>query len=287
MKLTNKKETSFISSKTKHIQSLFLFLIFPLTQIILLFLIAQEINALYSLPAPAYYSILITFSFLLVLGIFFFHKYLSKMTTQRKYAELSHLQAYQKEHYKHIQVQREHLTLFKNNFHKQIIYLSDLLSNNQGKQALSLLNTLTEQVNSTKEYPFCPSSIINAILSDKETECRLSSITFQADLQIGTCETISPPYLCSIFSNLLDNAINACQKIDNVSEKYIHLTARQSGDFLHIKVRNSSLVPETPKEGHGYGQKILKDIAEKYHGQFKTHYEKQTYEAYFSIQLPE
>ena len=275
------------SSKGKHVQSLFLFLILPFIQVLFFFLIMQELNALYSIPVPAYYSLLIAFSFILVLGVFFFYKHISKKSTQKKYTDLSNLQTYQKKHYKHIQAQREHLLLFKNNFHNQIALIFDLLNNKQKEQALSLLDALTTQVASTKEYPYCPSPVINAVLSDKERECQLYSIAFQANLRIGDCNTMPPSYLCSIFANLLDNAINACQKITNSSERYIHLTAKQSGDYLHIKVINSSSSPESPKEGHGLGQKILKDIAEKHHGQFTSHYENQTYEAYLSIQLPE
>ena len=265
---------------------LLLFLI-PLPILLSLFSLTYEVTYIYSLPSTIYYILLIVISFTFITITFFLQKFISKRATQKKYEELSNLQAYQKEHYKHIEAQREHLDLLKNNFHNQISLISDILSNNQHEQALELLNSLTDEVNSTKEYPFCPSPVINAVLSGKERECQLSSIAFQAELEIGACETIPASHLCSIFANLLDNAINACQKIGNTPDRYIHLTARQTGDYLHIKVKNASPAPEAPRAGHGYGQKILKDIAEKYHGSFQTHYEKQTYEAYLSIQLPE
>ena len=274
------------NTKANFAKSLFLLLLFSLPILLCLFSLTYEVTYIYSLPSTLYYTSLIIIFFIFITITFFLHKYIAKRATQKKYEALFDLQTYQKEHYRHIEAQRRHLNLLKHNFQNQISLISELLSDNQEEQAATLLNALTEQVNSTKEYPYCPSPIINAVLSGKERECQLSSIAFQAELQISTCDTIPASYLCSIFANLLDNAINACQKIDTASERYIHLTAKQAGDYLHIKVRNSSLPPKAPKVGHGFGQKILKDIADKYHGSFQTRYEKRTYEAYLSIQFP-
>lgn len=272
-------------SKNKFANYIFLLLLLPLPILLNFFIVSYELTYIKSLPSTVYYTFFMIFSFIFITITFFLQKHISKKVTQKKYVALSNLQSYQKEHYKHIEVQREHLNNFKKDFHKQITNISDLLSNEHKEPALSLLSELTKKVNSTKEYPYCSSPIINAILSGKEHECQLSSIAFSAELNINSCETIPPTHLCSIFTNLLDNAISACQHIDNVSERYIRLTSRQSGDYLHIKVTNASLSPEPPKEGHGYGQKILKDIARKYNGNFQTNFENNIYEAYFSIRL--
>ncbi len=271
-------------SKTLTIQTLFLYLVFPLSQIVILLVSVQEINAMYSIPVPAFVTIAGILLSLLVVLVYLLHSKYSKKQTEKSYQELADMQQFQKKHYEKIQKQRLELEDLKNSFEQQLDDISILLEKEQPEKALELLKTLSATIASTKEYPFCPNPVINAILWEKEQQCSNQNIPFQTDIQIGDCASVNPLHLCSIFSNLLDNAIEACTPL--TKNKFIHLTAQQSGDFIHIKVKNSSLTPSTPKQGHGYGQQILKDIAAQYSGSFRTNYKDNIYEAYFSIQMP-
>lgn len=279
------KKTSNIS-KILNIQSLFLFFVFPLSQIMNIFLCTQEICILYEISYPMIFTLIVAFFFFFILIAFYFKRQYSKKHTAQSYQELLSMQQYQKKHYEAIQQQREHLEAIKNSFENQLTDISSLLEINQTDEALYRLQNLTKEIEVTREYPFCPNSVINAVLSDKEKLCREFQITFRADMQIGSCGTMDKLHLCSMFSNLLDNALEASKKIKIPADRYIHLTAVQSGDYLHVKVTNSSMPPLSPKEGHGYGQKILEDIAARYSGSFQTHYKNHTYEAYMSILLP-
>lgn len=271
-------------AKTITIQTLFLYLVFPLSQVVTLLVVAQEINALYSIPVPVFYTIAGVLLSLLVVLIYFLYSNRSKKQTEKNYQELADLQQFQKKQYEKFQKQRLELEILKNSFEQQLNEISVLLEKEQPKKALELLQTLSTIIASTKEYPFCPNPVINAVLCEKKQQCNNQSILFQTDIQIGDCASVDPLHLCSIFSNLLDNAIEACTSLSE--NKFIHLTAKQSGDFIHIKVENSSLMPSAPKQGHGYGHRILNDIAAQYSGSFRSTYKNNIYEAYFSIQMP-
>lgn len=273
-------------SKILNIESLFLFFIFPLAQIIDLFLMTQEIHTLYKLPLPAFIAIVPGTLLFLILIAYIIHRQHSKKQTARNYQELLNIQQYQKKHYDTIQQQRIHLENITKSFEEQLKDISLLLDKDDAEKALELLRNLTAEIEATMECPFCPNPVINAVLSNMERVCREHQIAFQADMQIGACTSVDKLHLCSIFSNLLDNALEANKKIEPPDGRYIHLTALQNGDYLHIKVRNASPAPASPKEGHGYGQKILNDIAAKYAGSFQRHYENHIYEAYLCIQMP-
>ena len=283
---TNKRNTAKEPSKSKTltIQNLFLYLVFPLSQVVTLLVGAQEINALYSVPMPVFYTIAGVLLSLLVVLVYFLYSKHTKKQTEKNYQELADMQRFQKKHYEKIQKQRVELEILKNSFEQQLHDISTLLEKEQPEKALELLQSLSTTIASTKEYPFCPNPVINAVLWEKEQQCNSQNIPFRTDIQIGDCASVNPLHLCSIFSNLLDNAIEACMPLQE--NKFIHLTAKQSGDFIHIKVANSSLLPSPPKQGHGYGQQILTDIAAQYAGSFRTDYNDNTYEAYFSIQMP-
>jgi len=84
--------------------------------------------------------------------------------------------------------------------------------------------------------------------------------------------------LCSILGNLLDNAIEACEKC-NFDNKIIVLHITIKNPCILISVKNSiakSVLADNPnlitekqeKEFHGIGIKSIKTIAEKYFGRF-------------------
>ena len=82
--------------------------------------------------------------------------------------------------------------------------------------------------------------------------------------------SVAPLDLCSMFSNLLDNAIRACEELPE-DKRIIDLSARNQGDYLLIRCDNPALEhPGNQPQGTGYGKKILRDIAERYHGEFQT-----------------
>ena len=78
-------------------------------------------------------------------------------------------------------------------------------------------------------------------------------------------------HLCSIFSNLMDNAINANLSLPSGRERYIRIIAHEKQGYIAVKTenpsdrRNGKLQPD---RSMGYGLKILRDISESYDGDF-------------------
>ena len=69
---------------------------------------------------------------------------------------------------------------------------------------------------------------------------------------------------CIIFSNALDNAISACNRVPHDNQKYIHITGKVQGDFLLIEIINSHSGRGSIRSGTGLAN--IKAVAEKYHG---------------------
>lgn len=56
---------------------------------------------------------------------------------------------------------------------------------------------------------YCGNPIVNAVLEEKEAECDRNGITLHVDVRMREISNIAKSHLCSIFTNLLDNAIAA------------------------------------------------------------------------------
>lgn len=117
---------------------------------------------------------------------------------------------------------------------------------------------------------------INAILEDslsKEPE-----IAFSCDGKIPADIQIDDYDLCTIFSNLIRNAVEACNRLPEGAEKWIHLDLYMLQDNLYIRMENpvmseinvQKLEGNTSKEdkkNHGFGIYNLKNAVEKYQGE--------------------
>ena len=102
-------------------------------------------------------------------------------------------------------------------------------------------------------------------------------------LDIPKALSMEPLHLCSILGNLLDNAIQGASA-SGVEAPTIRLSSMVEGDYLFIKVTNPSQTPSNkPVAGHGYGSRILRDLAERYGGEYLASFQNGTYTAIVSL----
>ena len=121
---------------------------------------------------------------------------------------------------------------------------------------------------------YCKNSLINAIIISKSKICDKQGIRLSAEIKIPEALNISDTDICRILVNMLDNTIEANEKEDK--NKFIDLSIKENDGFIYLSTRNpfsgeniGSTTKENKKE-HGYGLRILNDIAQKYNGYTKT-----------------
>ncbi len=119
--------------------------------------------------------------------------------------------------------------------------------------------------------------IVDAILFQMQSEAQNEKIRWEiegllpAELSIGDFD------LCTIFSNLLSNSIEACRKVEE-GKRYIHLEIRRLEDKLVIEVENPSeqvidvarlgeVTSKRDSKNHGYGILNIRDAVRKNHGE--------------------
>lgn len=125
--------------------------------------------------------------------------------------------------------------------------------------------------------------ILDIILSDKKSTCDNLGIQLFVDVNFKKCEFIDIADVCSIFSNMLDNAIEACDKISEDKQKYIKLRGTIVNSLYFIKCENSKvnkistnktsiITDKCNKFLHGIGISSIKSSVEKYNGNVEIDY---------------
>jgi hypothetical protein len=154
-----------------------------------------------------------------------------------------------------------------------------LVNNGDNKEAREYTENLVNHYREINKVYYCNNKIINAVLSQKLKVCDQSNITYDIDLTIPEGLTIRDIDLMSVYSNLLDNAIESCQRNENTNN-YIKVKSSLVGNYFAIKIVNSKYQEKNVinekgrfttwkknKTMHGYGIRILEEIIERYDGQ--------------------
>jgi len=262
------------------------FVLFPISQLVVLWnWTNQEIFFHREIGVFAAVGFLLGFVADIVL-LYAFLNQGEKDALAKRVREMEHMQRVEQLHYQSIETRREELAKIRHDFNNQLTTALYLTVQGEQEQAKSMLEQLRRNLAKTKENVWCSDVVINAVLSEQMAACEREAIDFSAEILLEDTAKIQPVHLCSVFSNLLDNARRAAA-VCTAKERKIMVKAAQKGDYLHIKVENTSAFPEKRKKtsnGHGYGQEILKDIAMQYNGDFYTDWKDGIYTAVISME---
>lgn len=112
---------------------------------------------------------------------------------------------------------------------------------------------------------------LDAIISTKRALAEEKKISFDATVQIPEQLPVEAADICIIFGNALDNAIEACDKMQS-GDKSIHLSIIYEGDSTLCKISNTIAgknkfdlkTTKKDKKNHGYGLENIKQALSKY-----------------------
>ena len=120
--------------------------------------------------------------------------------------------------------------------------------------------------------------VVDVIISSKVEKMRNKGISWDINAEFPKNTNIQPYDLCTILSNLLDNAVEAVERTGKPGN--ISLTIRKINYFLMIQITNScagengsfDVLPKTTKEDkamHGWGLQNVQETVQKYGGTLK------------------
>ncbi|MEA4932533.1 MAG: hypothetical protein VB071_02935, partial [Lawsonibacter sp.] len=186
-----------------------IFFIFPISQIAMLFAFdgfypeTPDLNHLLA-SIGAFLGLIADFVLLYVLM-----EQGKKDALERELQELETLHRLEAVHYQAIEARREETAKIRHDFNNQMVAAYHLLRTGDEKQSAELLDELKRDIAKTAEYAYCANPIVNAIMAEKELECKKNGIELNTEIELAEELSIQAVHLCSVFSNLCDNAVQA------------------------------------------------------------------------------
>lgn len=170
------------------------------------------------------------------------------------------------------------------NNHLDALY--QLLDSNMVTEAKEYIERIGDPVKILNKISWTGVDVIDVILNSKFKRAEKYGIDLIYNVEFPVNSGIKPSDMCTILSNLIDNAIEAVAKSDD--EKEIKVTMRKINNFITIQVINAICVPIRIRDGkivttkndaasHGWGMQSVKAAAEKYEGTVKYSYDNQQF----------
>ncbi len=117
-------------------------------------------------------------------------------------------------------------------------------------------------------------TVLNAVIVNKVQECRALDVDIQVEIHAFEEVEMKDSDIVVLFANLLNNAIEECQRLEETIERKIELKCRKKAGNVILICSNTTgkkeFTPknvETEKEDtfiHGLGLKILEEMLETY-----------------------
>lgn len=138
-------------------------------------------------------------------------------------------------------------------------------------KARDYLASLTDAPGLTTSRRFCDNPIVNTVLASKTAAMDAKGITGDIAVVLPRELPLGDTDLCALFANAIDNAIEACEKLDDPDDRTIWVRARADKSLLMVQVTNRTCGLVSPtlettkadKAHHGYGLSILREITSR------------------------
>lgn len=190
----------------------------------------------------------------------------------------------QKNYYEELEQNQKQIRKFRHDMNNHLSVVGYLLQKGELQKARDYFDKISVYMQ-TANRKFCENSVVNAVLNAKYHLMTDAKIDGFFHISIDKLLFIDDVSLCTLFANTLDNAIEACQKIEAPDRRKLELKCRytENGYFslelINSKIneivvqKNQYISDKEDKSAHGIGISSIRDIVEKYEGTLDISYD--------------
>jgi hypothetical protein len=170
--------------------------------------------------------------------------------------------------------QQEKTAIYRHDMRHHLNLIASFLADGDIEKSMEYINRVQTNIMEVTPIRYCENNTVNLILSYYACKAETDKITLTVDAQIRQNIRIIETELCALLSNGLENAINACNKVEDVRARTIHFKCKVHKENLVIFIENSFTgvvikengLPKSTQPDHGFGIKSMVMIIDKYSG---------------------
>ncbi len=168
----------------------------------------------------------------------------------------------------------ENIRSLKHDMKNHLMVVASYLNKEDYAGARQYTSHILDKLNAVHSYIETGNSLLNHIINEKLNLARTHGISVKAEIENVSFAKMESLDFSALLSNLLDNAIEACQK-ENAPELQVQILTKRGYEILLVKNRITQSILETnpglhttkdEKLTHGVGVVQIKSIVQKYEG---------------------
>lgn len=179
--------------------------------------------------------------------------------------------------YKNYQLSQESIDIINQKYHDLKHQITLLKAEANSEKSTRYLEEMEREIHSYEAQNKTGNKVLDAVLTSKSLYCQNKDIGLTCVADGSLLDFMAEMDISALFGNLLDNAIESVEKLEDKEKRLIHLSVAQQKSFLRIRVENYCEEKITFKDGmpvttkkdkrfHGYGMKSIQSTVRKYGG---------------------
>ena len=209
-----------------------------------------------------------------VMMLYAYHVQRCELYMQR---ELDAIQNILQNQYVQYRQSRESIEVINRKYHDLKHQIAVLRAEPDADKRSAYLDGMEEEIRDYEAQNKTGNSVLDTVLTGKSLYCARHGIELTCVADGGQLGFLDVMDICTIFGNILDNAIECELGIREKSKRLIHLTVYTRREFLVVQCGNYCPRPlefldglpvstKADKTCHGYGIKSVRHAADKYGG---------------------
>lgn len=278
---------------------LFLLTITPLGIVLSVATLFRPYNSFFDIFVHREYGILLLISLFAIISLLWC---VSVLAGQRKLEQQTMFAEINRKYYEAMEQQHFEVRRIKHDLANHIQVLSALPEEKRAAYAEELSgNTALSQ-----SFSYCGDSTVNAVLTVKKSVIERCHIRLKIEADISAPLPYDKTDLCALYANALDNAMEACLKLDEPLRE-ISLKSKAGKGLFCLEISNpypeegttqaetisrkqleSGMLPPTSKpdkRNHGLGLQSMSEIVKRYHGNMEIKTEDGVFDLFLYLPL--
>ncbi len=251
--------------------------------------------------------------FLLLIALFSFISLLwciTVLSRQRKLEQQSMFAEINRKYYEAMEQQHFEVRRLKHDLANHIQVFSALPEDKRAAYAKELSGNAAF----AQSFAYCGDATVNAVLTVKKSVMERCHIRLKTEIDIPETLPYDKTELCALYANALDNAIEACLKLEE-GQREISLKSKVGKGLFCLEISNPDpdaekercadrankrgsfaagegakhgALPPTSKQdqgNHGFGLQSIREIVKRYHGQMEIKRENGGFELFLYLPL--
>jgi hypothetical protein len=165
--------------------------------------------------------------------------------------------------------------VYRHDMRHHFAFLQGLTDKGSLKEIREYLKAAQSDVDAITPVRFCENETANLLLSSFSARAAEKAVQLSVDARLPATIPLSDTEFCSLLSNSLENAIAAaaacpdswCRTVDVKVQVYKNKLLISTDNPYSGEIKMKDGLPQSLREGHGYGSRSIVSIAESHGGQ--------------------